>query len=418
MSKAFIAIILSAALMAGCGNQSPSKAGEHEHANGEAHSHAEGEEHGHEAEGHDHEAEKRGTGCTEDHDETAEAAAHAGEIVFTKAQAERTDFALHQVEPAPFHEVIPTSGRILAAQGDEASVVAPVSGIVSFAGKKLSDGTAVNKGESLFTISSKEIAEGDYTARARAAFEQAKAAYERAQSLVEDKIISQSEFEQAKLAYENAKTAWDAVSGKSSASGTRVVSPIGGFVKNIAVGEGSFVEVGQTLATVSQNRRLVLRAEVSQKYLNDLRSVTSANFKTPYDNRLYSLSELGGRLLSVGKSSDGNSLFVPVTFEFNNSGDVIPGSFVEIYLLSAPVSDALTVPLSAVTEDQGVNHVYVQLDDEGYAKREVKLGQNDGQNVRVLSGLRAGETVVSRGVAQVKMASFSGAIPHGHSHSH
>ena len=95
---------------------------------------------------------------------------------------------------------------------------------------------------------------------------------------------------------------------------------------------------------------------------------------------------------------------------------MIPGSFVEIYLISSPQRDVLTVPLSAVTEDQGVHFVFVQLDDEGYAKREVKLGADDGRNVRVLSGLKAGETVVSKGVAQVKMA--SGAIPEGHSHSH
>lgn len=189
--------------------------------------------------------------------------------------------------------------------------------------------------------------------------------------------------------------------------------PIGGFIKNVAVSEGAFVEVGQTLATVSQNKRLVLRAEVSQRYLNDLRSVSGANFRTPYDDKVYSLSEMNGRLLSVGKSSDGSSVFIPVIFEFDNGGDVIPGSFVEIYLISSPQRDVLTVPLSAVTEDQGVHFVFVQLDDEGYAKREVKLGAADGRNVRVLSGLKAGETVVSKGVAQVKMASFSGAIPEG-----
>lgn len=71
--------------------------------------------------------------------------------------------------------------------------------------------------------------------------------------------------------------------------------PIGGFIKNVAVSEGAFVEVGQTLATVSQNKRLVLRAEVSQRYLNDLRSVSGANFRTPYDDKVYSLSEMNGR---------------------------------------------------------------------------------------------------------------------------
>ena len=383
--------------MTGCGNR-PSSAG----ASGDGHTseaeHGDHDGHDHEAEGHDHEAEEAGRAG---HDHGAGGDTHAGEIVFTKAQAAQTDFELFEVQPVTFNEVIPTSGRIMAAQGDEASVVAPVG-----------------RGETLFTISSKEMAEGDYVARTRSTYEQAKAAFERAENLVKDKIISQSDYEQSRLAYENAKTAYDAVAGKTSVRGTRVTAPIGGFIKNVAVSEGAFVEVGQTLATVSQNKRLVLRAEVSQRYLNDLRSVSGANFRTPYDDKVYSLSEMNGRLLSVGKSSDGSSVFIPVIFEFDNGGDVIPGSFVEIYLISSPQRDVLTVPLSAVTEDQGVHFVFVQLDDEGYAKREVKLGADDGRNVRVLSGLKAGETVVSKGVAQVKMASFSGAIPEGHSHSH
>mgnify|MGYP003054092857 CR=1 FL=1 len=396
---------------------------EHDHEIHEEHVHADHDHHAeepdahrhsHEAEGHDHASEAAGHEEHEGHDHEA----HAGEIVFTKAQASRTDFALYEVVPVTFNEIIATGGRIMPAQGDEASVVAPVSGIVAFSGKKLADGTPVKKGEGLFSISSKEIAEGDYTARTEAAYRQAEAAYERAEALVADKIVSQAEYEQKRLDYENARTAYEALASKLSAQGTGVSAPIGGFVKNIAVSEGQFVEVGQTLATVSQNRRLVLRAEVSQRYLADLRNVSSANFRTPYDGKLHTLAAMNGRLLSVGKNSDGNSVFVPVTFEFDNTGDIVPGSFVEIYLISSPVADALTVPLSAVTEEQGVHYVFVRLDEEGYLKREVKLGADDGEYIRVLSGLSAGETVVSRGVAQVKAASFSGAIPHGHSHSH
>lgn len=434
--------------MAGCGTGNrPSAEHEHEHGT-EAHEHEhDGHEHGHDHAcehdhetheehvhaDHDHHAEEpvahRHSHEEEEHKHASEATGHeeheghdheaqAGEIVFTKAQASRTDFALYEVVPVTFNEIIATGGRIMPAQGDEASVVAPVSGIVAFSGKKLADGTPVKKGEGLFSISSKEIAEGDYTARTEAAYRQAEAAYKRAEALVADKIVSQAEYEQKRLDYENARTAYEALASKSSARGTGVSAPIGGFVKNIAVSEGQFVEVGQTLATVSQNRRLVLRAEVSQRYLADLRNVSSANFRTPYDGKLHTLAAMNGRLLSVGKNSDGNSVFVPVTFEFDNTGDIVPGSFVEIYLISSPVADALTVPLSAVTEEQGVHYVFVRLDEEGYLKREVKLGADDGEYIRVLSGLSAGETVVSRGVAQVKAASFSGAIPHGHSHSH
>ena len=54
--------------------------------------------------------------------------------------------------------------------------------------------------------------------------------------------------------------------------------------------------------TVTQNNRLMLRAEVSEKYYQSLPVIRSANFRTPYDDQTYQLSELHGRLLSYGKS--------------------------------------------------------------------------------------------------------------------
>lgn len=113
-----------------------------------------------------------------------------------------------------------------------------------------------------------------------------------------------------------------------------------------------------------------MRAEVSEKYYPSLRTIGSANFKTPYDNKVYELKELNGRLLSFGKSAGENSFYVPVTFEFDNKGDIIPGSFVEVYLLSSPMENVLSLPRTALTEEQGLFFAYLQLDEEGYKSRK------------------------------------------------
>ena len=343
---------------------------------------------------------------------------HEGEIIFTKKQAALTDFALYKVVPADFREVIATSGRILSAQGDEATATAPVSGIVSFAHARLTDGAAVGKGQTLFTISSKGLSEGDYAMRVKADYEQAKSVFDRAKSLIDEQIITRSEYEQRQRDYEQSRAAYSALADKQSAAGTRVVAPIGGFIKSVVAREGTYVQEGEPLAVVSQNRRLELRAEVSQRYASALQTVTSAHFRTPYDNRLYALDRMNGRLVSVGRAAEESSVYIPVTFEFDNGGNVISGSFVEVFLLATPQKDAMVVPVSAISEEQGSYYVYVQNDEEGYFKRQVTLGANDGERVRVLSGLKFGETVVSHGVTQVRMAAFSGAIPEGHSHSH
>ena len=194
------------------------------------------------------------------------------------------------------------------------------------------------------------------------------------------------------------------------------LAPIGGYIKNIAVKDGEYVTAGQTLGTVSQNQRLVLRAEVSEKYYKALNTISSANFKTPYDNQVYALSDLKGRLLSIGKTAGENSFFVPVSFEFDNRGDIVPGAFVEIFLESTPLENVITVPVSALTNEMGIFYVYVQLDEEGYRKQEVKTGASNGKEMQIISGLQPGDRVVTKGAYQVKMASASGAIPHGHEH--
>ena len=386
----------------------------HDHSH-EGHDH-EHEGHDHEHEGHDHEHETGEEHAGHSHE--SEEAKHSDEIIFPKAQAAKTTFEVREIQPTSFNQVVKTTGQVLAAPGDEAVIVATSNGVVSFSSNKLTEGTKVQKGQSLFQISSKDIAEGDYYTKVKATYEAAKASYDRAEALVKDKIISQKEFESTKLEFENAKTAYNAVSNHKTAKGVSVNAPINGHMKNILVKEGEYITVGLPLATVSQNQRLVLRAEVSQRYYNAMQSVKSANFKTPYDNKVYSLEDLNGRLLSFGKTSNENSFFIPVSFEFDNKGEVIPGSFVEVYLISSPIENTLSIPVSALTNEMGIYYVYVLIDEEGYRKQEVALGANNGKEVQIIKGLHPGDRVVTQGAYQVKMASASGAIPHGHSHEH
>lgn len=145
MNRLLIISILSAALMTSCGHSGPDGQGSSREA--EARDHGT-ELHDHESEGHDHASENH-TG----HDHEEKEHDHAGEIAFTKEQAARTDFELLTVEPAPFRDVIETSGRILAAQGDEAAVAAPSAASSRSRTKKLSDGAARIPGRDPFSPS-------------------------------------------------------------------------------------------------------------------------------------------------------------------------------------------------------------------------------------------------------------------------
>lgn len=375
------------------------------------------EGHNHETETHDHEAEEAVDGH-EDHNhepETKADGAHADEIIFSKAQAEAFGLETKEVTPGPFSEVIKVSGQILVAQGDETTQVAPVAGVVSFGKMAVVEGANVRKGEPILSISSKNLNDGDPVLKARFAYETAKKNYERLAGLLKDKLVTEKEYNEARLNYETAKVAYDAVSGQYTAKGQNVPAAMSGFIKSCLVNEGDYVQVGQPLFTLSQRNRLMLQAEVSAQYYQSLPLIRTANFRTPYDNRVYCLEDLNGRILSYGKATSNASFYLPVTFDFDNKGAVVPGSFVEVFLISSPIQNVLTIPLTALTEDEGLYFVYIRLDEEGYQKKEVTLGANNGVDVQVLSGLNVGDQVVTRGAYQVKLASHSGAIP-GHTH--
>lgn len=365
-------------------------------------------EHAHEhgEEGHSHEEEMH----------AGEKAGHSDEIILAPEKAKAAGVEAETVRAGSFRNVIHTSGQVLAAQGEEATVVAASSGVVSFS-RKVAEGMQVGKGTELLSVSAAHIQDGDPVQKAKVAYEKAKEEYERAQKLVSSQIVSQKDFAALREAYENARLTYEALKPSKSGKGVSVKSPISGFIKACLVKEGDYVTVGQPLMTVTQTRRLVLKAEVSERYYAQLSQVVSANFQTPYNNKVYSLENLGGQLLSFGKSSGDTSYYVPVTFEFDNRGDMVPGSFVEVYLLSGERSGVLSLPLSALTEEQGVYFVYLKLDEECYKKQEVKLGTSDGSRVEILSGIKDGDTVVTRGAIHVKLASASNAIP-AHTHNH
>jgi len=404
MKKLIFVGILGLFVLGSCNNSTVTHThDEHDHA-AEGHNHeAEGPDHSHEGEcsgEHNHEA-------ADEYNEAAEA--HSDEIILPKAKAEAAGVKVSVIEPAPFQQVIKTSGQVLAAQGDESVAVATVAGVVSFRGK-VTEGMSVGSGTPLVTISSKNIADGDPVQRARIAYEVSKKEYERMKELVKNKIVSDKDFAQAELSYE-------ALSKNHSAIGQSITAPIAGYVKSILVKEGDYVTIGQPLVSVTQNRRLFLRAEVSEKYYPYLRTISSANFQTPYNNQVYELKALNGKLLSFGKAAGDNSFYVPVTFEFDNKGEVIPGSFVEVFLLSSAMENVISLPRTALTEEQGIFFIYLQLDEEGYKKQEVTIGADNGKSVQILTGVKAGDRVVTEGAYQVRLASASNAIP-AHSHEH
>lgn len=367
--------------------------------------HDSSDKHEHSADGH----------ASVDRHESDEHEHSADEIIIPADKAKAAGIVVETANPGDFSSVLKTGGKILAASGDESVVAATVAGVVSL-NRQFTDGTPVAKGSPLFTISTANLEEGDISTRASIAFNTAKAEYERAEKLVADKIITEKEYLAAKAEYDRARLAYEAV-GKKSSRGITVSASKGGYVKECNVKDGDFVEVGRPLMTITQNRNLHLMAEVAERDYAVLGNVVSARFKPSYSDKIYDLSELGGHLVSYGRGAATSSPFIPVTFEFTNTSGVVPGAYAEVFLVTGKRENVLSLPLSALVEEQGIFSVYVKEGEDHYHKHEVSLGDSDGRRVEIKKGIEPGDNVVTEGAIRIKLASASSAIP-AHNHNH
>lgn len=316
------------------------------------------------------------------------------------------------VSPSTFNNVINVSGQIAAAPGSASMVSAPTSGIVHFA-SSIAPGREVSPGATIATVSAESVAGGNANAVAKAELDRAKKELDRIEPLYAEKLVTAQAYNDAKAAYQAAKSAYS----PSAASGAcRAVK--GGVITEILVSEGQYVDAGTPIAAISSTRTLTLRADVPERYGNNLHDIYTCNIELGNGGQTLSLADMHCRRISGAQLASSTRGYVPLYFEFDNNGSVIPGSFVKVYLLGTPREGVISVPKEALSEQQGQMFVYKRLDEDCFAKLPVQVGQNDGSKVEIKSGLAGGEDIVVRGTTAVRIAESSGAVPEGHSHNH
>ena len=342
-------------------------------------------------------------------------------ITFTKEQSWKIDFATGTPQFIPFGEVIKTTARIQPAQGEEFILTAQTNGVVNFGGKTLTEGAPVSGAQTLFNLAGAQLADNNMRVKyneAKNNFETTKANYERMAQLAEENIVSQKALLEARNAFENGRLVFENLQLNFNENGQTVRSPQQGYIKHLYVSNGQYVNAGAPLASITQNRNLFLKAELQQRYANSLPFIKTATIHSLTDNAVFTLEELNGEIVSFGKNVSDENYLIPITFSVENRNSFISGSFVEIYLKVQSESEVLTVPNSALIEEQGNFSVLIQRSPEKFEKREVKAGSTDGIRTAILSGLNPEERIVLKGATLVNLAGVSNTLdPHaGHVH--
>lgn len=355
----------------------------------------------------------------EAHDEHAERAEHSGHnhgeeghIVVEPEDAARFGIKTAVAELSSNGDIIRVSGQIVNSSADAVTLSSPRRGIITIA-RGLSEGSKVTAGATVATLSSQGVEGGDPNAAARVALSAAKKELDRLKPLFDEGIVTLKEYNAALAAYQAASAAYS-----PSVSGG-IASPIPGVITSLLVQSGQYVEAGTPVATVARNSKMLIRADLPEKYRSSLNSIRSANFRSATDDRWLSLDSLGGKRSDLtARDASVKAGFIPVYFNVDNNGSFSAGTYIDICLLTDNATSGITVPNGAITEQQGVYFVFAKVGDHEYEKRKVTLGGSDGITTRILSGVQPGDELVVEGATIVKLAENAGAVPEGHSHNH
>lgn len=345
---------------------------------------------------------------------------HDGFIEMTPDQIRVGGIVTSIIADSTFSETVTASGRVVAPEGSQGVVSAKVSGIVSFTIPSLAVGTPVKAGQTLFTISAKGLEQSSGRLEtATASLEQAERNLKRAEELVKDNLVTRTEYEQAKADYARALAESKGSAVRAAAGSLAASSPVSGFVTALSVKPGQFVQQGEQLATVSQNRRLMLRVALSESQASSLASVSDAVITVPsLGDRTFRLSDYGMRVVSSPASTASSTHYVPVFLEFDNPGLLRDGNVAQVTLRGDSRQGVASVPKEALIEEMGVYYLFTAVKKHPgmFERIPVAIGTSDGERVEILNGLAPGAEVVVRGVGSVRRAENSGALPPGHTH--
>jgi len=354
-----------------------------------------------------------------------------GQISYLKEQQWKVDF---RTEPAQMRHLtasVRVTGEILPKIQAHAEVPALVNGVM------LPDqnvnipsvGTWVKKGHVLAVVSPPAHTDAGLN-RMRKEYLLAKNEYERTQRLFEKEAISKRRLEEATLRYEALKASFDVIAqqvdfGTSNGDGNapvlhyHVIAPIDGIVEEIHFHAGEAVETGQKLFTITNPNRVWLKAKVPLAYVSKIKDAKDASFLVEGYDREFRVSDLNGKLISVGSIADRVSRTIPVIFELDNPENLLKiNMFADVSVKTKVGANLLAIASSAVYDDDGTPVAYVQTEGEAFERRELKIGIEDQGYTQILEGIEAGERVVTEGGYQVRLASLSTSLPSGHGHAH
>ncbi len=290
-------------------------------------------------------------------------------------------------------------GTVAAVRG--VTVSADLPGIV----EKIAfeSGARVNAGDVLLQLDTRQ--EQAQLAAAEAQRTLARANLDRMRSLKDERIVAQAEYDQADAQYKQA----DATVGEIRATiGRKTIrAPFSGILGIRQVNLGQYLAGGAEIVPLQSLNPIYVNFAVPQQQTARIRpGRTEVHVSIENDG-----SEMSGRVSAIDSVVDEATRNVQVQATFTNAGGRLrPGMFVEAHAVLGSGENVIALPASAINYAPYGDSVFVVENIKspkggtyrGVRQRFVKLGGTRGDQVAVLSGVQAGEEVVTSGVFKLR----------------
>ena len=313
-------------------------------------------------------------------------------------------FALNAAESLPLYTAEPVSmpleyeidGVVEARR--QATLSAEVSGKIESVNFDVDD--RVEKGQVVI-----RIRDLDYRAqleKARAALAEARAVlqesrleYDRNSDLRQKKLISQAVFDKSNASLKAAEARLTSAQAnlaqaEEQLDHTVVRAPYSGVVVQRHVEPGESIRPGQAIMTGYDPEQLRVSASVPQSIIASLRQRLEARVILLEDG-----SSLPVERITIHPFADPQNHGFPVRLDLNGRNyELYPGMLVKVGVTIGETT-RLLVPREALVSRSEVNALYLLMADGRLDFRQVRPGHRFGEQIEILAGLEAGETVVS-----------------------
>jgi RND family efflux transporter MFP subunit len=256
------------------------------------------------------------------------------------------------------------------------------------------EGSPVSAGQVLARVDDRELAAQQ--ASAEAAFAVAQSAYERAEELRKRQVITVEEYERDRTAHAAAKAQLDQIRTRRGYAVVR--APSSGVVLEKRVEAGDVVAPQTRLFTIGENA-MVVRVSLSE--LDVVKLAPGQEVGVTLD--AYPRRPFTGRIRRIFPAADPTTRLVPVEVALTGEAEraARPGFLARVTASVGTQDNVLLVPASAIVASAGQSAVFVVRDGKA-ARREVETGLNSQGKVQIVSGLQAGEVVVTLGNNNVR----------------